>query len=164
MKQCHLPPDERPYGHIPELYIDADAMVQAGIVTVDEMDLITIGFGLITEHALTRGDGCLRCGIHMFERVGGRPGIVEAAMRVITAAAARLRIAPVIAIGDQYDYFDVEHRKTVFAELAMHWSDVVIKMRTCGVDCPTCRELGAAWPREVGRHGRQEQHGHHREP
>lgn len=47
MKQCHLPPDQRPSGHIPELYIDAEALVDAGVVTLEEMDLITLGFGIV---------------------------------------------------------------------------------------------------------------------
>lgn len=128
-------------------------MVDGGHVTLEEMDLITLGFGIVADAMTSPDRGCVICGLHIFEAIGNRPGIVEAAMRVAAAAAAQLEITSVIGISEQYDFFNVEHRKNAFADLAEHWASVVIKMRTCGVGCPVCINLGPAWPSQIGNHG-----------
>lgn len=153
MKQCHLPPDQRPSGHLPELYIDAESMVDAGHATLEEMDLITLGFGIIVDGMTNPEGGCVSCGLAVFERIGNTPGIVEAAMRVSAAAALQLQITSVIAVSKEYDCTNVAHRKDAFGGLAEHWSFVVTKMRTCGLDCDVCINLGPAWPSQIGNHG-----------
>lgn len=138
---------------MPELHIDAEAMVDAGHVTIDEMDLITLGLGIVVDGATSPTGGCITCGLDVFDQIGARPGIVEAAMRVIMTASAQLHIEAVIAVSGEYDPRDPDHRKNAFAGLAAHWVDVVIKMRTCGVNCAVCINLGPAWPTQIGTHG-----------
>lgn len=128
-------------------------MVDGGHVTLEEMDLITLGFGIVVDAALSDTGGCITCGLDVMDRIGARPGIVEAAMRVVAAAGARLHIGVVIAVSEQYDFFNAQHRKDAFAGLAEHWVDVVMKMRTCGINCSVCIGLGPAWPSQIGNHG-----------
>lgn len=154
MKQCHLPPDQRPGGHIPELYIDAEALVDSGTATLEEMDLILLGFGIIVDAVKSDHGGCVPCGLEIFERIGARPGIVETTMRVLTVASAQLQIDCMVMISSEYDPMNSQHRKDAFSGLAAHWVNVVTKMQTCGIGCPTCAHLGAAWPSQIGRHGR----------
>lgn len=128
-------------------------MVAAGHATADQMDLIELGFSLFVDAAL--GQTCVPCGKGMLARVesGLGVGIVEAGMRVSAAAGNALGMTTAIAIHESYDLDNGEDRENAFCDLAEYWADVVVKMRTCGPECPKCIAAGPNWRLSIGFHG-----------
>lgn len=150
MNPRRLPRSHAPKAHLQPLYLDQARLLDEHVATQDELDLIRLGFAIILD--AHNGQLCVPCGRRIMDRIGARPGIAEAAMRVITSAGAHLGMHTAVAIHQGYDFFDPEDRKSAFCDLADYWTLVVVKMRTCGLGCRTCNSLGMDWARGIGNH------------
>lgn len=63
-----LPRRHAPKAHLQQLYIDKESLLQGNVATVDEINLIRLGFGVVYDASIAELD--CRCGSRIFDRLG----------------------------------------------------------------------------------------------